>query len=73
MYIPKRFKVEDEKEIWSFMKQHTFVTLVTTDKGRPVATHIPVTVKRKGEEIVISGHLAYGNRQCAGLMRCKKP
>ena len=63
MYIPKRFKVDDEKEIWSFLKQHTFATLVTTDKGRPVATHIPVMVNREGEEIVVSGHLAYGNRQ----------
>lgn len=63
MYIPKRFKVKDEKEIWSFLKQHTFATLVTTDKGRPVATHIPVMVNREGEEIVVSGHLAYGNRQ----------
>lgn len=63
MYIPKRFKVNDEKEIWSFLKKHTFATLVTTDKGRPVATHIPVMVNREGEEIVVSGHLAYGNRQ----------
>ena len=39
MYIPKRFKVDDEKEIWSFLKKHTFATLVTTDKGRPVAMH----------------------------------
>lgn len=63
MYIPKRFNVDDEKEIWSFLKKHTFATLVTTDKGRPVATHIPVMVNREGEEIVVSGHLAYGNRQ----------
>ncbi|MFJ7827455.1 FMN-binding negative transcriptional regulator [Psychrobacillus sp. NPDC096623] len=63
MYIPKRFKVEDEKEIWTFLKQHTFATLVTTDKGRPIATHIPVIVKRTAEEIVVSGHLAKGNRQ----------
>lgn len=63
MYIPKRFKVDDEKEIWSFLKQHTFATLVTTDKGRPVATHIPVIVKSNEEEFVVSGHLAYGNRQ----------
>jgi len=63
MYIPKRFKVEDEEEIWSFMKQHTFATLVTIDKGRSVATHIPVIIKRNEEEILVSGHLAYGNRQ----------
>lgn len=63
MYIPKRFKVDNEEEIWSFLKQHTFATLVTTDKGRPIATHIPVIVKRRGEEIVVSGHWAYGNRQ----------
>lgn len=63
MYIPKRFKVEDEKEVWSFMKNHSFVTLVTTKEGRPVATHIPVMVRREEERLLISGHVAYGNPQ----------
>lgn len=63
MYIPKRFKVEDAQEVWTFMKNHSFATLVTTKEGRPVATHIPVIVRRKEERLIISGHVAYGNPQ----------
>lgn len=63
MYIPKRFKVEDDHEVWSFMKNHSFATLVTTKEGRPVATHIPVIVRREEERLFISGHVAYGNPQ----------
>lgn len=63
MYIPKQFKVTDDKEIWSFLKKHSFATLVTTNNGRPVATHIPVIVSRDEEKLIVSGHLAYGNPQ----------
>ena len=63
MYIPKRFHIKDSEEIWSFLKTHSFATLVTTNEGRPVATHIPVIVRRHGENLFISGHVAYGNIQ----------
>lgn len=63
MYIPKRFNVEDAQEVWSFMKTHSFATLVTTKDGRPVATHIPVIVRKQGENLLVSGHIAYGNPQ----------
>lgn len=63
MYIPKRFKVDDEQEVYAFINKHNFATLVTTAKGRPVATHIPVIVKTDGDQLFITGHLAYGNPQ----------
>jgi len=63
MYIPKRFNVKNPEEIWSFLKTHSFATLVTTSNGRPTATHIPVIVRREGENLLISGHVAYGNSQ----------
>ncbi|MFC4353767.1 FMN-binding negative transcriptional regulator [Chryseomicrobium palamuruense] len=63
MYIPKRFNVEDTQEIWSFLKTHSFATLVITKDGRPVATHIPVIVRKQGENLSVSGHIAYGNPQ----------
>ena len=58
MYIPKRFKVKDEKEIWSFLKQHTFATRLYLTKLISYESPVPVMVNREGEEIVVSGHPA---------------
>jgi len=63
MYVPKRFKVTDTKEIWEFVNQHSFATLVTTENKMPVATHLPVTVSRKEDDYLITGHMAYANPQ----------
>ncbi|GGP15581.1 FMN-binding negative transcriptional regulator [Oceanobacillus neutriphilus] len=63
MYIPKRFKVTDTKEIWEFVNQHSFATLVTTENSIPVATHLPVTISKKDDDYIITGHVAYANPQ----------
>lgn len=63
MYVPKRFKVTDTKEIWEFVKQHSFATLVTAEDNIPVATHLPVTVSRADDDYRITGHMAYANLQ----------
>lgn len=63
MFSPKYFQVKDEQEVIAFMKEYSFVTVVTMNKGEPLATHIPVQVEKEGENYFISGHLAYGNPQ----------
>lgn len=63
MYIPKYFKMNDYEEVLSFMKEHAFVTLVTTQNGIPIASHIPVHLSEKNDALFITGHLAYGNPQ----------
>jgi len=63
MYIPKYFKMNDYEEVLSFMKEHAFVTLVTTQNGTPIASHIPVHLSEKNDTLFITGHLAYGNPQ----------
>lgn len=63
MYIPKYFKMNDYEEVLSFMKEHAFVTLVTTQNGIPIASHIPVHLSEKNDTLFITGHLAYGNPQ----------
>lgn len=62
MYIPKCFKVTDTKEIWEFVKQYSFATLVTTENNAPVATHLPVTITRKDDDYIITGHVATQTR-----------
>ncbi|WP_026695346.1 FMN-binding negative transcriptional regulator [Peribacillus kribbensis] len=63
MYTPKYFKAEELDEIWDVVKNNSFGTIVTTDKGKPIATHLPLGVKKQGGEYYLSGHFAYGNSQ----------
>ncbi|WP_456278888.1 FMN-binding negative transcriptional regulator [Bacillus sp. AK128] len=63
MYIPKHFKVTDVNEIWEFVQQHSFGTIVTTEQGKPIATHLPLGLKKNGDDCYLTGHLAYGNPQ----------
>lgn len=63
MYIPKLHKITDVEEIREFVQHNSFGTLVTTRKGRPIATHLPLQFLKEGEDYVITGHMAYGNPQ----------
>ena len=63
MYIPKQFKVNNVEEIREFVQQHSFATLVTTKKGKPIATHLPMQLVKEAENYYITGHMAYGNPQ----------
>ncbi|AQQ52302.1 FMN-binding negative transcriptional regulator [Planococcus lenghuensis] len=63
MYIPKQFKVTNVEEIQAFIQEHAFGTLVTTKKGRPIATHLPMQLVKEEEGYAITGHMAYGNPQ----------
>ena len=63
MYIPKFYKITDVEEIREFVQHNSFGTLVTTRKGRPIATHLPLQLVKDEEEYYITGHMAYGNPQ----------
>ena len=63
MYIPKYYKVSDFEEIREFVQANSFGTLVTTKKGRPIATHLPLQFAKEGDDYYITGHMAYGNPQ----------
>lgn len=64
MYIPKYFKVTNVDEIWDFVQKNSFGTIVTTtEQGKPIATHLPLGLNKKGDDYYITGHMAYGNPQ----------
>lgn len=63
MYIPKFYKVTDIDEIVEFVQHHSFGTLVTTRKGRPIATHLPLQLVKEEDDYYVTGHMAYGNPQ----------
>ncbi|MBD7909632.1 FMN-binding negative transcriptional regulator [Sporosarcina gallistercoris] len=71
MYIPKYFKVENFDEILDFVQDNSFVTIVTTEQGKPIATHLPLQVITEGDTYYITGHMAYGNSQWRTFEACK--
>ena len=64
MYIPHSFKETDQELIAAFLKEHGFATLVSTDGGRPVATHLLLETRRLDVgRLVLSGHMSRENPQ----------
>ncbi|QBP42680.1 FMN-binding negative transcriptional regulator [Paenisporosarcina antarctica] len=63
MYTPKYFKVTNFEEIREFVQTNSFGTLVTTKKGKPIATHLPFQLIKEEEAYYVTGHMAYGNPQ----------
>ncbi|MDX8344530.1 FMN-binding negative transcriptional regulator [Rossellomorea sp. YZS02] len=63
MYIPKHFKVTDFVEIKDFIQRNSFGTIVTTEEGKPIATHLPLELHTHGDDYYLTGHFAYANPQ----------
>ncbi|WP_270182310.1 FMN-binding negative transcriptional regulator [Alkalihalobacillus sp. CinArs1] len=63
MYIPKHFKVTDFVEIKDFIQRNSFGTIVTTEEGKPIATHLPLELHKQGDDYYLTGHFASANPQ----------
>lgn len=61
MYVPKYYEVSDLEEIKEFIQHNSFATIVSIRKGKPIAAHIPVLLKKIEDDYYLTGHLAYGN------------
>lgn len=70
MYIPKYFRVTNVEEIWGFIQKNSFGTIVTTEQGKPIATHLPLQLIKEGDSYYITGHMAYGNTQWRTFETC---
>ncbi|WP_336184136.1 FMN-binding negative transcriptional regulator [Bacillus sp. 205(2023)] len=71
MYIPKYYKVTNVDDIWDFVQNNSFGTIVTTAKGKPIATHLPLQLMKEGDTYYITGHIAYGNPQWRTFETCE--
>lgn len=63
MYIPRAYRHENVDDLVAFMRAHSFITLVTVLDGAPFASHVPVALRRAGDALTVSGHLAKANPQ----------
>ena len=61
MYISKLYREEDRKKILQFLRENEFVTLVTYDGEKPVASHLLVEVVEQGEKLLLHGHMSKAN------------
>lgn len=71
MYIPKYYKVTNVDDIWDFVQNNSFGTIVTTAQGKPIATHLPLQLMKEGDTYYITGHIAYGNPQWRTFEACE--
>lgn len=55
MHVPKYFQVDDFKEIEKFIQSNSFGMIVTVDQGKPIATHVPLVLDKKGKTIILVG------------------
>lgn len=67
MYIPKHFRLQEQAAILDFMRQYPFATLVTSEQGRPTATHLPFQLKETGDALILTAHMARANPQWKGM------
>ncbi|MDR4229124.1 FMN-binding negative transcriptional regulator [Bacillus mojavensis] len=71
MYIPRYYKVTNVDDIWDFVQNNSFGTIVTTAQGKPIATHLPLQLIKEGDTYYITGHIAYGNPQWRTFEACE--
>jgi transcriptional regulator len=57
MYNLAHFTEEDETLVFDFMQKNYFVSIVGYDGDYPVATHVPVDVKKEDGKIILTGHI----------------
>lgn len=65
MYLRPAFIETDLDRIEGLIRANPFGVLVTQGPEGMDASHIPFTVARDGDTLVLSGHLAKPNAQCA--------
>ena len=63
MYVPKIFQAPSATAIRNYIDRNGFGTLVGTQQGDIVATHIPMMLEKSGEHEFLSGHISVANPQ----------
>ena len=66
VYLPPHFTETDEKVLLAHIERYDFGLLVTKS-GALIASQVPFLVERRDGKLVLTGHLARPNPQCADL------
>ncbi|MGH2649492.1 MAG: FMN-binding negative transcriptional regulator, partial [Ginsengibacter sp.] len=57
MYNLPYFTEDNEELVFDFMQKNSFVNIIGYDGSYPVATHVPVDVKKEEGKIILTGHI----------------
>lgn len=63
MYVPSPFAVSDGSILESFISRYGFATLITSSSAGLIASHIPITLRKMGDQSCLIGHVARANNQ----------
>lgn len=63
MYVPSSFEVSDGRILESFIGRYGFATLITSSSAGLIASHIPITLRKRGDGSCLIGHVARANNQ----------
>jgi transcriptional regulator len=63
MYLPEAFRARDLRALDRLAAHNAFGTLVSQIEGAPFASHLPVSYRRAGDQVTLSGHWARANPQ----------
>ena len=63
MYVPSSFDVSDGRILESFISRYGFATLITSSSAGLIASHIPITLRKRGDAKCLIGHVARANNQ----------
>ncbi len=57
MYKLPYFVEEDEEKVFDFIQQNSFALITGYDGIFPVATHVPLDIKKNADKIIFTGHI----------------
>ncbi len=57
MYKLPYFTEENEEVVFDFMNKNSFAIIAGYDGNFPVATHVPLDIKKEGRQIFLTGHM----------------
>ncbi len=57
MYKLPHFTEENENVVFDFMNDNSFAIITGCDDNFPVATHVPLDVKKEDGKIILTGHM----------------
>jgi len=61
MYIPEINRVEDRETAVAFMRANPFAIMVSNTDDGPFATHLPVVIAERDENVSLRAHVAKAN------------
>jgi transcriptional regulator len=67
MYVPPAFAVADRNFAVDLIARYPFGLLTTCGAQYPQATHVPMLVRQRGDDLFIVGHVARANPHAAAI------